>query len=153
MIILGASDARGMGTLVDVSASCAIQAQASRPGRRSTQGSKEDPDLTRSSPPRTRGTLSVLPRHAFSRRNRGGGPQEAQAKEGPRGPRSAAVAAPREKDLGDQRVVINVFYVQLGSPSKDDGAGRHATIGQIRVRMGDETPEACTVQRKLKAPA
>jgi hypothetical protein len=50
-------------------------------------------------------------------------------------------------------VEINVFYVQLGSPSKDDGAGRHATIGQIRVRMGDETPEARTVQRKLKAPA
>ena len=66
---------------------------------------------------------------------------------------AASVAAPCDKDLGDQRVVINVFYVQLGSPSKDDGAGRHATIGQIRVRMGDETPEACTVQRKLKAPA
>ena len=70
-----------------------------------------------------------------------------------KGREAHAVAAPREKDLGDQRVVINVFYVQLGSPSKDDGAGRHATIGQIRVRMGDETPEACSVQRKLKAPA
>ena len=63
---------------------------------------------------------------------------------------AASVAAPCDKDLGDQRVVIKFFYEQLGSPPEEDWAGHYGTIGQIRLRMGDAAPEARTVQRTLK---
>jgi hypothetical protein len=135
---------------VDVSASCAIQAQSVQagPAKHTRQQRRPRSDALIAA---AHAWNAVCPSSACLLTPQSG-------RRASRSPSTGRAERPtqrlgREKDLGDQRVEINVFYVQLGSPSKDDGAGRHATIGQIRVRMGDETPEARTVQRKLKAPA